>query len=137
MSTSGKLDILLHGLGAIGSFYAFILQRSPRVRLSVVARSNYEAVKANGVTIRSANHGSHTFKPFQVLQTPGDATQKFDYVVCANKAIGVEAICQALKPVVREGETAFALMQNGVGIEEEFQRVWPSCTVLSGVVSHG
>ena len=31
----------------IGSFYAFILSRSDRVRLTVVARSNYEAVQAN------------------------------------------------------------------------------------------
>ena len=31
----------------IGSFYAFILQRCERVRLTVVARSNYEAVKSN------------------------------------------------------------------------------------------
>lgn len=30
---------------SIGSFYAFILSRNPNVRLSVVARSNYEAVK--------------------------------------------------------------------------------------------
>lgn len=29
----------------IGSFYAFILQRNEQVRLTVVARSNYEAVK--------------------------------------------------------------------------------------------
>jgi hypothetical protein len=29
----------------IGSFYAFILERTKRVRLTVVARSNYEAVK--------------------------------------------------------------------------------------------
>lgn len=33
--------------GRIGSFYAFILSRSDRVRLTVVARSNYEAVRAN------------------------------------------------------------------------------------------
>jgi hypothetical protein len=32
---------------SIGSFYAFILNRSGRVRLTVVARSNYEAVLAN------------------------------------------------------------------------------------------
>jgi hypothetical protein len=31
----------------IGSFYAFILNRAPTVRLTLVARSNYEAVKAN------------------------------------------------------------------------------------------
>lgn len=32
---------------SIGSFYAFILSRSDRVRLTVVARSNYEAIKSN------------------------------------------------------------------------------------------
>lgn len=31
----------------VGSFYAFILERTKRVRLTVVARSNYEAVKKN------------------------------------------------------------------------------------------
>lgn len=30
---------------SIGSFYAFILSRSDRVRLTVLARSNYESVK--------------------------------------------------------------------------------------------
>lgn len=34
-------------IASIGSFYAFILSRSDRVRLTVVARSNYDAVKAN------------------------------------------------------------------------------------------
>ncbi|KAK9652176.1 hypothetical protein HCH54_002140 [Aspergillus fumigatus] len=42
-----KINILLYGLGAIGSFYAFILHRTNRVRLTVVARSNYEAVIKN------------------------------------------------------------------------------------------
>ena len=36
---------MLTGLASIGSFYAFILERTKRVRLTVVARSNYEAVK--------------------------------------------------------------------------------------------
>ncbi|KAJ5668706.1 hypothetical protein N7462_009776 [Penicillium macrosclerotiorum] len=44
---SDHIDVLLYGLGAIGSFYAFILSRSERVRLTVVARSNYDAVVKN------------------------------------------------------------------------------------------
>ena len=32
---------------SIGSFYAFIMARAKPVRLSVVARSNYDAVKKN------------------------------------------------------------------------------------------
>jgi len=42
-----KTTVLLYGLGAIGSFYAFILSRNDDVVLDVVARSNYEAVKQN------------------------------------------------------------------------------------------
>jgi ketopantoate reductase len=55
---------------SIGSFYAFILSRNENVRLSVVARSNYEAVKANGFKIVSENHGEHTVKPFQGEMMP-------------------------------------------------------------------
>jgi hypothetical protein len=64
---------------SIGGFYAFVLSRDPSVELSVVARSNLEAVKKNvghdrqcdwvrvtvyltamqGMTIHTLNHGSH------------------------------------------------------------------------------
>ena len=44
--TAKEIKILLYGLGAIGSFYAFILNRNKNVVLDVVARSNYEAVKS-------------------------------------------------------------------------------------------
>lgn len=42
-----KKYILIYSLNRIGSFYAFILHQSTKVRLTVVARSNYEAVKSN------------------------------------------------------------------------------------------
>jgi hypothetical protein len=41
-----RLKMLLTSC-SIGSFYAFILNRSDRVRLTVVARSNYNAVVTN------------------------------------------------------------------------------------------
>lgn len=54
-----------NGPYSIGSFYAFILSRSEIVRLTVCARSNYEAVKANGISITSENHGKHVVIPFK------------------------------------------------------------------------
>jgi hypothetical protein len=30
-----------------------------------MARSNYEAVKANGILMKSLNHGNHTVKPYK------------------------------------------------------------------------
>lgn len=49
ISLDGRIVLNMIGLVLtrfrIGSFYAFILERTSRVRLTVVARSNYEAVK--------------------------------------------------------------------------------------------
>lgn len=59
------------GVCSIGSFYAFILSRNDNVRLTVVARSNYDAVAANGLKMASENHGEHTVKPYKGTETPG------------------------------------------------------------------
>lgn len=131
---SAPIEVLLYGLGAIGSFYAFILQRNPRVRLSVCARSNYDAVKANGVTIRSKNHGDHMFLPVKVLRSPDEAQQTYDYIVCVNKAVNTDAVLKQLVPVVDEKKTTIVLTQNGVGNEDPFREAFPGCTIVSGVV---
>lgn len=100
---SETVDVLLYGLGAIGSFYAFILSQNPRVRLSVCARSNYEAVKEKGVTIRSENHGGEfNFRPVKVLRSPEEAQHTYDYVVCVHKAVNTDAVLKQLAPVVND-----------------------------------
>lgn len=130
-----KIEVLLHGLGSIGAFYAFILQKSSTVRLSVTARSNYEAVKANGLLMQSDNHGEHRFYPAATLRTPGEAGHPFDFIVCANKATDLEFTADQLAPVVDEVKTTIVLMQNGVGNENPFHKRFPNCPILSGVVS--
>ncbi|KAJ5949341.1 hypothetical protein N7454_000925 [Penicillium verhagenii] len=129
---SDKIDVLLYGLGAIGSFYAFILSRSDRVRLTVVARSNYDAVSTKGITINSENHGQHTFHPYKVVRTPAEASP-VDYVVCAHKAIDQEKVATKLKPVVEDGRTTFVIIQNGVGNEVAFRNEFPRCSILTCV----
>ncbi|KAL4891824.1 ketopantoate reductase PanE/ApbA-domain-containing protein [Aspergillus ambiguus] len=132
MVEEAPIDVLLFGLGAIGSFYAFVLQRCPRVRLTVVARSNYEAVKSNGVFIDSANHGEHRFHPHQVIRLPSEASKTFDYVVCAHKAIDMEDAVAKLAPTVGASST-IVIVQNGVGNEDPFRRAFPTCSIISCV----
>uniref|UniRef100_A0A093XWV7 Putative 2-dehydropantoate 2-reductase n=1 Tax=Talaromyces marneffei PM1 TaxID=1077442 RepID=A0A093XWV7_TALMA len=121
MTADGKIDVLVYGLGAIGSFYAFILSRNPNVRLSVVARSNYDAVKANGLIIDSQNHGKHTVVPEKVFKTPAEAGQTYDYIVCAHKAIDQDAAVKAIAPAV----------------DEDRQKTWTGATQTSpGYVNH-
>ena len=109
---SEQIEVLLYGLGAIGSFYAFVLSSCKQVRLSVVARSNYDAVKRDGIRVISENHGEHVIKPVQVLKKAADAGMTFDYVVCAHKAIGQDAVPQQLKTAV-DDQTTIVLIQNG------------------------
>jgi len=129
---SQQIDVLLYGLGAIGSFYAFILSRCKEVRLTVVARSNYEAVKGNGLKVVSQNHGEHVVKPFKVVKTPAEAELTFDYIVCAHKAIGQDAVPAQLQAVTGD-KTTIVLIQNGVGNEDPFRAAFPRCTILSCV----
>ncbi|KAJ8125240.1 hypothetical protein O1611_g8399 [Lasiodiplodia mahajangana] len=133
MAAPGQLDVMVYGLGAIGSFYAFILNRVEHVRLTVVARSNYNAVKNNGFTITSENHGRYTVVPYQVVKSPADAQSTFDYIVCAHKAINQASIPEQLAPVVDPKKTTIVIIQNGVGNEEPFRQAFPGASILSCV----
>ncbi|KFA46821.1 hypothetical protein S40293_05577 [Stachybotrys chartarum IBT 40293] len=128
-----QLDVLVYGLGAIGSFYAFILSRNDNVRLTVVARSNYDAVAANGLKMASENHGEHTVKPYKVVRTAAEAGTTFDYIVCAHKAIDQASVPGQLASAVDEGKTTIVIIQNGVGNEEPFRNAFPATTILSCV----
>ncbi|PWY74316.1 ketopantoate reductase family protein [Aspergillus heteromorphus CBS 117.55] len=127
-----QVEVVLYGLGAIGSFYAFVLQRSDRVRLTVIARSNYQAVKENGILLKSANHGEHRFHPDRVLRSPSELTHPADYLVCTNKAIDTDTVVQSLSPAIN-ADTTIVIIQNGVGNEDPFRAVYPSSTIISCV----
>ncbi|KAB8274508.1 FMN-dependent dehydrogenase-domain-containing protein [Aspergillus minisclerotigenes] len=118
----------------IGSFYAFILTRNDRVRLTVVARSNYDAVKENGIFLDSGNHGQHRFRPHNdlVIKSLDEVSGPFDYVVCAHKAIDQEAVVTRLQPAINE-KTTIVIIQNGVGNEEPFRNTFPMSSIITCV----
>ncbi|KAF9888189.1 hypothetical protein FE257_009184 [Aspergillus nanangensis] len=126
------INVLLYGLGAIGSFYAFILTRGEKVRLTVVARSNYESVKSNGILLDSQNHGQHRFHPYQALQSADEITTPFDYVVCAHKAIDQATVASRLQPAIND-KTTIVIIQNGVGNEEPFRKEFPQSSIITCV----
>ncbi|KAK4624156.1 Oxidoreductase AFT12-1 [Fulvia fulva] len=131
-----KTNILLFGLGAIGSFYAFILSRNQNVSLSVIARSNYDAVKQNGLEIKSAIHGEHTVKIDHVLRSPSEASTKFDYIVLAHKSINPGSIPPLFREV-GDDRTTFVIIQNGVGNEDPFHTLYPNNAIVSCVTWTG
>lgn len=137
----------------VQGFYAFVLSRCENVSVSVIARSNYDAIKKDGLKIESQNHGTHQIHfdggksthPLRrciihsshvdnsVYKSPTDAAgQSFDYIVCAHKAVNPPAIPSLFKSVVSDS-TTFVIIQNGVGNEDPFRETYPNNSILSCV----
>ncbi|PPJ52163.1 hypothetical protein CBER1_10029 [Cercospora berteroae] len=129
--------VLLFGLGAIGGFYAYIIGKNKNVSLSVIARSNYDAVKQDGLKIDSDVHGKCDVNIDHVYKSIPDITNTaFDFIVCAHKAIKPATIPPLFKPITND-QTTFVIIQNGVGNEEPFRAIYPSNTIISCVAWTG
>ena len=146
-------NVFIFGLGAIGSFYAYVLSEA-KTRVTVCGRSNYDAVKQNGMNFQSEKFGKHNGYKFAegiysvsldflyltqsiVVKTPSDpacASVKYSYVVCSHKAVAsTPSASEQIAPVV-SAETTIVLIQNGIGNEEEFRARFPNNVICSGVV---
>ena len=130
------INILIVGAGAVGAFYASRLALVSSTEVSVICRSNYNAVKANGFSISSPKYGSYTFTPHHTFANPRQAIDskiKWDYIVVSTKALpDVSDDSEILEGLVGEG-TAIVLVQNGLGVEEPYLKRFPSAIILSAV----
>ena len=83
-------NILIVGAGAIGAFYASRLALVPGLSVSVICRSNYKAVAANGFQITSPQYGDYTFTPANTFANPAEARASktpWDYIIVSTKAL--------------------------------------------------
>lgn len=60
---------------------------------------------------------------------------KFDYIVCAHKAIFQDTVPAQIAAGVDESRTTIVIIQNGVGNEVPFRTHFPKTTIISCVVS--
>ena len=123
--------ILIFGAGGVGCIYALILWRAGE-EVTAVCRSNYEAIQAHGITVRSKKWGTCSARP-NAVRTTEEAAQlgPYEYVIVCSKAFPNTAklISAAVSP-----ETVIVLAQNGMGIEAEYAVAYPHNTIISGVV---
>ncbi|KAJ6508429.1 ketopantoate reductase PanE/ApbA C terminal-domain-containing protein [Mycena sanguinolenta] len=135
-------DVLVFGLGAVGSAYAYILHAENQVRVSVVARSNASVIRENGLTLRSAKFGDHEGIRFNAVFSDCEEAAKsglsFSYVVCANKAIldSDPSFEDLLRPVIGP-DTVIFLIQNGIGQEDALCQAFPKTTIITSTVWTG
>jgi 2-dehydropantoate 2-reductase len=125
------MNILIIGAGAVGAFYGSALARQG-AQVSVVCRSDYEAVKRDGYDVRSPLLGDHRFRPYAVYREAAACTEAQDVVILTSKVLPSIDRVALLRPVVGR-QTAIVLIQNGVDIEQEIADAFPANELLSSL----
>lgn len=125
------MDILILGAGAVGAFYGSALARQG-ARVSVLCRSDYEAVSREGYAIRSPLLGDHCFRPHRVYRDAAQCESPPDLVILTSKVLPSIDRVALLRPVVAN-HTVILLIQNGVDIEQEIADAFPRNELLSAL----
>jgi 2-dehydropantoate 2-reductase len=140
-----KPSILIVGAGAIGSFYGAILKKAG-CSVSAVLRSDYNAVRAQGIRITSPL-GDLSYVPDHVYRDGDLPEETPDFLILCVKVLpGVDRVA-LVAPWMGE-KTRLVLIENGLDIEKELADAYPqnpliSCLAFiaasrteSGVVEH-
>lgn len=126
--------ILIVGAGGVGAYFGGRLAQAG-AKVSVVCRSDYQAVKKNGFSITSI-HGNFNFFPKNVFHRVDEYQGIADYIIVAVKALPDVNLVELIAPVVKPG-TVIVLLQNGINMELPLHRAYPDHELLSGIAYIG
>lgn len=133
--------VLIFGAGAVGTYYMYLLQQAG-CQVAAVCRSNYRAAKHDGFSLDSgASSRNLLIRPYCLFQSNSSKVelqgQIFDYVLVTTKAFPdtSPSTAELIRPYVSLGITSIALLQNGIGIEEEFEAMYSNNPILSCIVN--
>jgi 2-dehydropantoate 2-reductase len=122
------MKIAIVGCGAVGSYYGARLCRAGQ-EVHFLLRSDFEAVRQNGVAIRSTA-GDFTIHP-HCARTP-EEIGICDAVLIGLKTTANDQFPKLLPPLVGP-HTAVVTLQNGLGNAELLARLFPPEQILSGL----
>ncbi|KZP13704.1 6-phosphogluconate dehydrogenase C-terminal domain-like protein [Athelia psychrophila] len=121
-------DVLLIGLGAVGSVYALVLKRSGLVRVTAVARSNYATIERDGLHIKSARYGEQVgWRPDRLCNSVASAADRaYSHVILTTKALpDVSPTSALLAPLLASpysdkfDQPTYVFLQNGLNVEAD------------------
>lgn len=125
-----QIKVLLYGTGAVGSFYAGKISQAGAT-VDVVARSDYEVVKKQGIKIKSILGDFH-FKPGRVLKSGSEYNENPDYIIVATKVLPEIDIYNLIKDSVTS-KSSIVLLQNGIDIEKSVFEKFPDNEIISAL----
>ncbi|KAJ1933683.1 hypothetical protein FBU59_005950, partial [Linderina macrospora] len=136
-ASNPPIKVLLVGAGALGSVYAWRLDVSNKAQVTLVCRSNYEAVKSNGFSINSQIFGYEVYRPHKVVRTVDEAVaggEVYDFVIVCIKALPNRGDTSSIiAPAVQSPHTIVMLIQNGIGIEDPYAARYPNNPIVSTI----
>jgi 2-dehydropantoate 2-reductase len=119
-------QILVVGAGSVGGFFgAHLAKNNPNVSF-LLRPKTFEAVRRNGLTIRSAD-GSFTVQP----PVASDARElpKPDLIVLGVKAYDLDEVMDQIEPILTN-KTVILTLQNGIDTEDRLiARINRDCVV--------
>lgn len=130
--TNPRPVVAVVGVGALGGFYGARLIRAGRADVHLLLRSDYDAVRAGGLHVRSFE-GDFVLPPDRVHahRDPADMP-KADLVVVALKATGNAAVGPMVGPLLRD-DTVLLTLQNGLGNEDGLADLFGADRVTGGM----
>ncbi len=135
MYNNRKLRVLVVGAGGVGAYFGGRLAQSGKAEVSVVCRSDFEAVISGGYKIKSIA-GDFDFMPAGVFRTPADYREELDLIVVTTKVLPGIDTPTLIKPAVGPN-TAILLIQNGLGMEEEMAAAYPDNPLFGAIAYIG
>lgn len=123
------------GTGAIGGYYGAKLCRAGN-EVHFLFHSDYDFVRLHGLQIDSCEGSFHIDTP-NAYNSTGDMPE-CDVVIVALKTINNRLLPGLLSPLLqRDGtrrcQTTVLLIQNGIGVEEDVQQMFPDIGIVAGL----
>lgn len=130
-----KKKILICGAGAVGVYYGGRLAQAGH-EVSVVARSDYQAVKEKPYEIKSIA-GDFKFSPARVLHDASEYGETADYVFLCAKVLPQVDQSGLIRGALNGNHTPIVLIQNGIEIEKPISDAFPDHELISCIAYIG
>ena len=117
------------GSGAIGGFYGGKLAKAGQ-EVHFLFRSDYEYVKDNGLQVDSCD-GSFHISPINAYNAT-TGMPACDVVLVCLKTVNNEKLATLLPPLLHD-RTLVILIQNGIGVEQDVQQMFPDVQLCAGL----
>ena len=117
------------GTGAIGGYYGAKLAHAGQ-EVHFLLHSDYEYVKQHGLQVNSCD-GSFHLDDVNAYQRPEDMPV-CDVVLVCLKSVNNSKLPALLPPLLHD-RTLVVLIQNGIGVEEDVQKMFPDVQLAAGL----